>query len=640
MTLLTMDFETYYSTSYSVKRMPTLDYVTDPLFKVHMLGFKVDNEPTQVIHPDDIHATLLPYLAPGNDTRLLCHNTAFDALILQIKYNLTPAFYLDTQLMFRGTATYLKATLKNVAETLFPTDTTKRKGNELENSKGKRTLSPEDYKTLANYCVNDVSLTYDCFQRMRTFYPKEEIRIIHETLKMWVEPKFKLDTPRVEGHLKSVEENTANSLTRVKEHFGITQKQLASNPQFATWLTNHDINPPTKINDKGAITWAFAKDDLDYMALQKQHPELHDLWDARRLVKSTIEISRAKRLLHNAEIDNGLLRVPLKYYGAHTGRYSGGEKINLQNLKRGSELRLALRAKNADEYVYVSDLSQIEARVNAWLSDEEYLLKLFAENRDVYSEFASMIYDRPIDRKKPKTNDTGEYLNEKGEIVAHKHDAFFPDYTEGFVGKVAILGLGYGMSGDKFQETLAKGAIGTPVVISSQRAQHIVYQVYRKQNRNIVKNWGTAERHLRGMLSPKYDEMWGPMRVTHQRIMLPNGMFITYPSLSYDVDHNERMSFSYWNGRFTTNIYGGKLVENVVQALARIIVMEQALRILDTYPELKLALQVHDELIFTGPKNDADSRMDTILKLMSTPPKWCATLPTCAEGGYDINYSK
>ena len=155
------------------------------------------------------------------------------------------------------------------------------------------------------------------------------------------------------------------------------------------------------------------------------YPQFQHVWDARKAVKSRIAETRAQRFI-DATHDDGTISVPLRYYAAHTGRFGGTEKINMQNMPRNSELRKALCAPPG-HLVFVADLSNIEARMLAWLADEDDLLAQFAAGDDIYSNLATEIYGRPI----------------------NKHD----DPTERFVGKTAVLGLGYGMGANKFRAT-------------------------------------------------------------------------------------------------------------------------------------------------------------------------------------------
>ena len=209
---------------------------------------------------------------------------------------------------------------------------------------------------------------------------------------------------------------------------------------------------------------AFSKTDSAYIQMQNMYPQYKHLWDGREAVKSRIEETRAQRFLESTNPD-GTFSVPLRYYAAHTGRFGGTESINLQNLPRGSALRTAVMAPEGQQ-LYVVDLSNIEARMLAWLAKEADLLDAFAAGRDVYSEFASQIYGRPVTKA---------------------------DKLERYVGKTAILGLGYGMGPDKFRDTLKNGS--PSVDVGESTAISIVAQ-YRAMYPNIPKLWNACKQAL------------------------------------------------------------------------------------------------------------------------------------------------
>jgi DNA polymerase len=340
--------------------------------------------------------------------------------------------------------------------------------------------------------------------------------------------------------------------------------------------------------------------------MQAMYPEYKHIWDAREAVKSRIEETRAERFLSAVNPD-GSFSVPLRYYAAHTGRFGGSEKINLQNLPRGSKLRSALTAPDGN-YLYVADLSNIEARMLAWLANEEPLLEAFAAGEDVYSIFASEIYGRPITK-------------------ANK--------LERYVGKTAILGLGYGMGAERYQATLTQGSPSVDVTLAT--AQGIVSQ-YRGMYPSIPRLWNVCKTFLYGMIDrAQYGNTYGPLVVANNAIQLPNKMFLKYPHLQYAA--GEFLYHSSFN-KAPIRTHGPRLCENIVQALARIVITNQMLTIKKELPELDVVLTVHDEIICSGSKENAEVTLDKIMAIMKSPPEWCEKLPLDAEGGYSEVYDK
>jgi DNA polymerase len=322
------------------------------------------------------------------------------------------------------------------------------------------------------------------------------------------------------------------------------------------------------------------------------------------LVKSRIEETRAQRFIDSTNPD-GTFSVPLRYYAAHTGRFGGSDKINLQNLPRGSTLRRAIMAPEGQR-LYIADLSNIEARMLAWLAKEHELVQAFATGRDVYCEFASQIYGRTI------TKD---------------------DKLERYVGKTAILGLGYGMGADKFKLTLKTGS--PSVEISDSVAQNIVMQ-YRGMYPNIPRLWSGMKDALFQMVNPRGVGLkYGPLTINRRALLLPNNMSLSYPDLRYQGGE-----FVYDTSKGTyIRTHGPRVTENVVQALARIVITDQMLDI-QSLPQVDIVLQVHDEIIAIGSKLEADNTMNQIIDIMRTPPEWCDDLPLDAEGGVSKIYDK
>ena len=341
---------------------------------------------------------------------------------------------------------------------------------------------------------------------------------------------------------------------------------------------------------------------------------------ARLGVKSTIEETRTLNLIGVSE--RGRLPIMLNYYGAHTGRFSGGDKMNLQNLPaRGNNtIRRALKAP-AGQLLISCDSSQIEARMVAWLAEQHDLVGAFAENRDVYSEFASEVYGRTVTKA---------------------------DKIERFVGKTCILGLGYGMGAEKFRRTLEIGQGGISVKIELNEAERIV-RLYRQKNHKIVALWQKCGSALGGILARQSGIIGKCVTYDEQGIRLPNGMYIRYPALRANANNYEyiadarqyrkavkdRVMTGEADDISWTKIYGGKATENVVQALARIVVAEQMVAIGQHY---HVAFQVHDELIITAPEHEGEHAQKLIEQCMSTPPAWCADLPVACESGMADNY--
>ena len=637
-TLVTLDFETYYGRGDSLGRADTntIDYVCDPRFKIHCVGVKVDDDPVIMFKEDEMsqfEQFMSELSNSGEPIALLCHNTAFDAFILHHHFDWHPHFYLDTMSMSKGMFVGAPANLKHLSTRLWPANSGMRKGEELALSKDIRDLPPELMDLIADYCVQDVTLTYEAFKIMHAHFPDDEMYLIHMNVRMFAEPWFYVDTQLTQAEI----DDQVESKKAAFKASGLPKTVLSSNQQFGVYLETQGYDLPVKENDKGVLIPALGQKDWPYLKFMAAHPQLQHVFEGRKFAKSAIQESRARRFLDTAAKLNGQMPVPLRYYGAHTGRYSGGEKLNLQNLPRISKdpssgrLRKALVAP-AGYSVIVSDLSNIEARILAWVSGQEYLLNLYKDGGDPYLFMASKIYGFNYD----------EALPFKKTTYKHQRD----------VGKVSVLGLGYGMGAAKFWVTMNTGPMGmAPVVMSEKEAQEIV-ATYRETNFAVVDYWGKCEHIIAEMVQRKTDIKFGPLEVHGSNLIMPNNMALQYPNLLVAEDARGT-SFLYSpeltaRGDLKTRkfLWGGTLTENIVQALARIIITEQSIQI-ENYLEDTFGLgrartvhMVHDELIVIGPEEHAETIYNKMVEIMSTPPSWAPDLPLECEGGFAQNYIK
>jgi len=620
--LVTLDFETYYSKDYGLKKYTTEAYIRDPQFEVIGVAVKVDDYPTDWFSGSREEIKEWLSVIPWEEANLVCHNTAFDGAILAWHFGIVPRYYMDTLSMSRplhglNVGGSLAALAKHYG--------IGAKGTEVLNALGLRRedFSEEQLRQYGEYCKNDTELTYTLFNLLKPELPNKEMYMIDLMLRMFIDPVLELDAGKLETHLINVQRKKEILMDRICNTIG--RDALMSNPQFAEVLKKMGVEPPTKISLRtGKEAYAFGKTDPEFKKLLDHEDErVQAVVSARLGVKSTLEETRTQSFIGIAE--RGALPILLNYYGAHTGRASGGDKINLQNLPRGGELRKSMRAPEKHKLV-ASDSAQIEARVVAWLAGEADLVEAFRNKVDIYSEFASDVYQRPINRKR---------------MVLVEGKETFPDFVEGFVGKTCILGLGYGMGKDKFKATLKVGQAGVSVDMPLSDAERVV-NLYRQKYPNIVALWKQGQEALDAMIKGfEYDLGVGvKLKCKDGKIYLPNGMYVNYPNLR--KSGNEYL----YDARYGANkIYGGKVIENVVQALARIIVFDQMAKIDQQFRKkdsktnrFKVVLTVHDEVVACVPDKAVDKCVEFMEKAMSVPPSWCADLPIACEAAYGDSY--
>jgi DNA polymerase I-like protein with 3'-5' exonuclease and polymerase domains len=358
MDIVTLDLETYYDKDYSLTKMTTEAYVRDPRFEVIGIGVKVNNHPTDWYSGSNPAAFLrsLDY----SKCAILAHNTTFDGAILSWHFGIKPKLWLDTLSMARPLHNVkVGGSLKALAEHYG----IGVKGDEVIHAIGKRRadFTPAELARYGAYCCNDVDLAYALFKRMARGFPVSELLLIDLIIRMYTEPRLRIDRDLLVQHLEAVRLRKANLV----DAMGLNctedeaKQTLMSNPKFAEYLQSLGVEPPTKVSARtGKTAWAFSKTDLAFTKLlEHENEHVANAVAARLGVKSTLDETRTEAMIGIAQ--RGALPIMLRYYGAHTGRLSGADGVNLQNLPRGSALRRSLMAPEGHKII-TSDLAQIE----------------------------------------------------------------------------------------------------------------------------------------------------------------------------------------------------------------------------------------------------------------------------------------
>ena len=606
MDLITVDFETYYSKDFSLSKMTTEEYIRSPYFQVIGVGVKVNNGSTE--WASGTHEQLKEYLDEFDwaDAMVLAHNTMFDGAILSWIFDVHPRVYADTLCMGRAIhGVEVGGSLKALTERYGIGE----KGTEVVNAMGlRREDFPDDQlDRYGDYCVNDVELTYKLFTIMGKDFPKQELKLIDLTLRMFIEPILELDLGLLEEHLEEVKDRKEKLLTEA----GVDKADLMSNPKFAELLKSQGVEPPTKVSPTtGKETFAFAKSDEDFKALaEHENDQVQALVAARLGTKSTLEETRTQRFIDIAK--RGTLPVPVRYYAAHTGRWGGDDKINLQNLpSRGPNAKKLKSSIVAPEghMIIDADSAQIEARVLAWLAGQDDLVDAFAKGEDVYVKMASKIYGKAEDQ------------------IAKQ---------ERFVGKTTILGAGYGMGAVKFQAQLK--TFGADMDLDEARR---VINIYRQANDKISQLWREAQTMLAHLSRGDAYNFGrdGVLTVVPgaSSIRLPSNLLMRYDDLKAEQT-DKGYQFDYKTRRGRNYIYGGKVVENVCQGIARCIIGEQMLKISKRY---NVVLTVHDSIACCVPESEVEEARGYIEQCMRWTPDWAEGLPINCESGVGKSYGE
>jgi len=643
--ILTIDFETRWdSKGYTLSKMTTEEYIRDKSFKafgacVHRYG---SDDPIEWVRGADLREFF-----SGIDwgrTAVLAHNAQFDISILEWRYNCHPIFIFDTLSMARALrgVEVGNSLAKLAADFGLPA-----KGTAVHSTDGLVELGAQVESELAEYCKHDVVLCEAIFARLIKDYPSKELRLIDMTLKMYTRACLELDSGMLVKALTEEGEKREGLLQRL----GVEEAELASNPKFAALLESLGVDAPTKVSKTtGKKTLALAKNDALFQALLNgEREDVTLLCEARLRVKSTTERTRAQRFL---DISNrGALPVPLSYYGAKSGRWTAakGSAINMQNLKRGSFLRKAIMAPEGHQLV-VGDLSQIEPRVLAWLSDYQEMLDIFKAGGDPYAAFGAQMFNIPG-------------------LSKESH----PDLRQS--AKSALLGCGYGLGWASFASQLLTGFLGAPPVrydkafakklgVDSEYAERFldwddnlvrleaiphtctekellthclaakkIIDIYRSTAHPVVTFWDMLGSLIETSLAGGKEFVYKCITFKKGEIVLPNGMSLLYPDLRKQKDSNGRSQWVY--GPDATKLYAGKITNNVVQGTARIVMTDGMLR---TAKKYFVAGTVHDEQIVVVPDSEVDDAKTWVLAQMTMEPKYMPGIPLAADGGAHRRY--
>lgn len=696
----------------TLSKMTTEEYVRHPLFKVHGLGVMIDNDtPFYLYSQDDLLHFLRTH--PWDTSYVIAHHAHFDGAILSWRCGIKPAFWGCTLSMARAIYPHESHSLNNIAKLLGVGE----KGVELQSVKDKWVLTDQEQWVLGGYCVNDIDLTADIFDALKGHFPLSELRLIDWTIRRFTEPVLVVDRAPLVVAYKH-ERRTKRALLKA---CNTDKTVLSSGDQFAGLLLSLGVDPPKKLSpskvkdgrvdpdeagdppmgllpsfkswkgitaeekvqlkaEKDSYPWAYAfgKSDEEFkMLLDHPDPQIQAVVEARMGVKSTIKETRSKRFFKIGK--RGRFPVYLNYYGAHTNRWSGGDKQNAQNLNRvdykdptAGALRLSLCALPG-HVVVVRDLGQIEARMLAYWAGQEDMLDMFRSGGDPYNFMATKIYGYEIDRK-----DNPE----------HK--------KPGQVGKIVVLGCGYQMGAWKLQENVRVGFMGMPGFLFDQSyadqlgvdvgafkyqksykpgfssaaeqaeacrplnvssedhlmhcavTKHLV-DVFRGGNDKVVGLWTACRNALPYMISGGNLALGVNNLVvaTAEGLRLPNGMSIRYHGLRQSSSNDREYKYlSNKRKKEWTKLYGGKMTENGTQALSRLVISDQLLTFLPYLKSYSLrknevaevVSSTHDELIAVVPERYADDCLSTMKQVMATPPPWCPDLPLKSSGGYAVSY--
>ncbi|KKM80648.1 hypothetical protein LCGC14_1337710 [marine sediment metagenome] len=623
--VLCLDFESFYSTEYSLGKMPTINYITDPRFELTGLGaLSTEVDRTRFIEPRHIELHPLDL----NRHTILVKHARFDITILQEHFNIVPKYIIDLEDLTRHYDSRMKHDLKTLAKM----HKLKPKG-ETEDFKGLHwaDMDTAKRKALAEYCIHDVELEMELFKIYlpKLSNPATELRLARHTLDLWLHKRFTVDLDLASKIKVQMRGKIASAIAAS----GHTPKELRSK-KFVGWLQEalpDGEGVPMKKGKRGNILALAKADEACQQLLVHPKQKVRDLLIGRLAAKSwPTHLKRVGSLVSQHIANGGSLRVPLAYYPSHTGRWGGTEKINLQNLggvgRRGSgtdpligDVKGLIFALDGYE-LGVADSAQIECRLLAWLAGQQDLLDVFASGGDPYSEFGRKGFGWKI---RKATSEDPEPLARELTI------------KRGFC-KDTVLGAGYGMGATKFHAFCLASPDLRPLFDSGQYDFKFVKRLidtYRTTYSKIPAYWKSVEKVFRRVIRfPHLEVPVGCVTFRNDHgtveIELPSGRVLYYR-------HCKIAQMKEWkNGSIKWHhgtLWGGSITENIVQAISRDLLGYWILKCEDV--GLPVVLHVHDDIKTILPINQAEEMLEKQMEIMRSLPEWAEGLPVDVEGG-------
>lgn len=598
MDILTLDFETFYSSTFSLSKLTYDEYINDDQFEVIGVGVQKNNDEPKWFSgtKQETRDWLAQFDLDSN--AVIMHNAMFDASILAFHFGIYPKVILDTLCMARAVhGATVGGSLKRLAEYYGVGE----KGTEVHNfiNYRRETFTPTELAAYGEYCKQDVRLTKQIFDLMRPKFNKTELKLIDMTIRMYTEPKFMYDREFLVTHLKEVKDKQR----KILEDLNLTASDLRSNPKFAELLRSYGVEPPMKVSPTtGKDTYALAKTDEGMKALlEHENPEVQALAAARLGVKSSLEETRTQRLIDTGDRNCGYLPIGLNYYGARTGRWSATQGLQFQNLPNKSDLKQGVVAPPG--YVIIgADLSNIELRVGLWFAGQMDKLQLLQEGKDLYKDFASSVFNVPYDDV---------------------------DKDQRFIGKTSSLSLIYGVGSAKLRNAIKQGSGKDIGEIEAKR----IVDMYREEYSDVAGMWRTGGEVI-SAIHNDYGMDFGYNNLCAVEggtgIRLPSGLYLAYPNLRQQYNDKQKLEWVYDKStKEIDRVYGAKVFQGTVQALARCVIGESMVRINEKYP---LALTLHDANYLTVPERYADEALQFVEEEMVRAPSWLPGIVLGVEG--------
>ena len=664
---LHIDIETY--SSVDIGKAGLHKYVQAPDFQILLFAYSLNDQPVEIVdlaRGEQIPTEILDALSDPSCLKY-AYNAAFEWTCLskwfwqaypidQWRCSMLHGCYcgFPAGLGLIGTALGFEEDKKKLATgkaliKLFCTKHARgQQGTIWDTERIQPDMEPEKWELFKEYCKQDVVTEMEVERRLEEWPVPATVQREWELDVLTNAVGVKIDTDLVEGALACHAEITAELTEKAKEITGLANPN--SPTQMKNWLEGqlgHEVPNLTKATVADLIA-----------EIPEDAPAKKALAIRQELAKTSVKKYDAMRA---AVCEDGRVRGLLQFYGARTGRWAG-RLVQVQNLPRNyldsldaarqlvktrktdalkliygnvpdtlSQLiRTAFIPSTENHVMVVADFSAIEARVISWLAGEEWRLEAFRQGKDIYCESASQMFGVPVEK-----HGQNSHLRQKG--------------------KIAELALGY-QGGVGALKAMGADKMG----LSDEELQEIVTR-WRKANPKIVEFWGSVEESAytaltfppcRPQLEEPYTQICGQpaIKFCHRKdkynlsmltIEIPSGRKLFYPNPCVGTNKKGFAAIHY-DGLNTANkwarleTYGGKLTENIVQAVARDCLSVTLNRMnLNGYHTV---MHIHDEVVLDVLEENAD--LNAAVRLMCEPISWAPGLPLNADGFISTYYKK
>jgi len=602
--VVAFDTETYYTTEYSLSKMSVFEYVNSPLFNCYFISIY-----TPTFHyegpPEEFDWSLL------HGKTLPAHNALFDSLVFEkmqekgiVPKDVKPDKFICTADMvayLRCMRSLAKASAILLGVTLEKETRGAMKGKVWNDIKG-----TDLGEKFLKYVGNDAKYCYLLWEKYHDQWPENEQRISIES-REGGKRGIRVDWPKLEEGLTTLQETLFEAERAIPWDWSDRKTPLS----------------PIRIREEcrkvgiwAPASFAMSNEKCDEWIAEfsDKHAWIMAIREWRRVNMAT---QKVKSMQKNRIPGTDRMAFALKYFGAHPGRWSGDQKYNIQNLPRepmfGIDMRGFLLPDADDEEFIIADYTAIEPTVLCWLVGDTEMLDLVRQGIGIYHAYVVKNSGWPMEKDFKKESK----LTEEG--------TKFYGLT-----KARVISLGYGCGHKKFVTQARTFGIELSLSESLESVNG-----YRAENPRVQGFWSARQQGL-VFSAANHDASY--------EIGLPSGRSMIYfePKSvkgKYD-DGKPRSEYAakQWQGGNHIKLYGGKITENVDQAISRDILVDGWLKLIDA--GFKVKFTTHDEFVVSEKKMVSVDSMKRMEEILTQPPAWLPDFPLGVEIGLHPRYTK